>query len=51
MGTKKKATEVMAQMMAAMENALRLLPTHSVNLGDSPPKIIQVTSPKVMNTV
>ena len=51
MGMKKKAMEVTAQMMAAQLKALRLDPTHWVNLGERPPKIMQVTSPKVMKTV
>ena len=50
-GMKKKAMEVTAQMIAAQLKALRLEPTHLVNAGDRPPKIMQVTSPKVMNTV
>ena len=50
-GMKKKATEVTAQMMAARRKARRLEPAHCVNLGDRPPKIMQVTSPKVMKTV
>ena len=50
-GTKKKAMEVTKQMMAATAKALRFEPIHWVNLGDRPPKIMQVTSPKVMNTV
>ena len=50
-GTKKKAMENTMQMMAATAKALRFEPIHWVNLGDRPPKIIQVTSPKVMNTV
>ena len=50
-GMKKKAMEVTAQMMADHTKALRLEPTHLVNFGDRPPKIMQVTSPKVMNTV
>ena len=36
---------------AAQMNAMRLEPTHLVKAGDTPPKIIQVSSPKVMNTV
>ena len=38
-------------MIAAQLKALRLEPTHLVKAGDRPPKIMQVTSPKVMNTV
>ena len=35
----------------AQKNAIRLLPTNRVNHGDTPPKIIQVTSPNAMKTV
>ena len=50
-GMKKKPTEVTAQMRAAHIKAFFLEPTHLVKRGDRPPKIMQVTSPKVMNTV
>ena len=50
-GIKKKATDDTRQMIAAQVKALDFEPAHCVNLGDTPPKIIQVTSPKVINTV
>ena len=50
-GMKKNSTDVMAQIAAAHMNAFFFVPTILVNAGDSPPNIIQVTSPKVMNTV
>ena len=51
MGTKKKATENTAHINADMMKALLLEPTFSVNFGETPPKIIQVSSPKVIKTV
>ena len=39
------------EMLDKMLKALLLEPTQRVNLGERPPNIIQVTSPKVMNTV
>jgi hypothetical protein len=48
---KKKMTERTRQSAAAQKNAIRLLPTNRVNHGDTPPKIIQVTSPNAMKTV
>ena len=39
------------QRVADQKNAMRLLPTRRVNQGDTPPKIIQVTSPNAMKTV
>ena len=48
---KKNITDDTTQMMAAHTKALRFEPTHCVNYGDTPPKILQVTSPNVMNTV
>lgn len=50
-GMKKKPTDVTAQMSAAAMKARFLEPTTRVNHGDTPPKIIQVNSPKVMKTV
>ena len=51
MGIKKKAMEDTAQIMAAQPKALRFDPTHFVNAGDTPPNIMQVTSPNIMNLV
>ena len=39
------------QSAAAQKNAIRLEPTKRVNQGDTPPKIIQVTSPNAIKTV
>ena len=50
-GMKKKSTDTTTQMAEAQINAMRLEPTHRVNAGDTPPNTIQVSSPKVMNTV
>ena len=51
LGMKKNAMELAAQMSAAMLKALFFEPTIRVKTGERPPKIMQVTSPKVMNTV
>ena len=51
MGMKKKPMDVTAQMTAAQPNAFFLEPTHFVKRGERPPNTMQVTSPKVMNTV
>ena len=50
-GMKKKRIEVTKQMKAEKINVLRFEPSHFVQTGDRPPKIMQVTSPKAINTV
>ena len=50
-GTKKNATDVTAQITIDHAKARFLEPIILVNAGDKPPNIIQVTSPKVINTV
>ncbi len=50
-GMKKNATEVTTQMTAVQMKAFLFEPTSLVNQGESPPNIMQVTSPKAIRTV